>query len=557
MDDAADLILHNATVWTVDDEQPEAQAVAVRDGRIVRVGSDPDVLVLRGPATRVIDLGGAMVLPGFIDAHTHFGNAVSAFFTVRVIDVNDQQTLDARLREAAARVPAGHWITGADLSMSAAVAGETAFVPSLAEVDRAMPDHPLLLARYDGSYFINTAGLRVCRLVKGTPDPPNGEYERDPETGEFTGRLLGSAGFRTVKMLPPATKARNLIGSRAMVRDLNAKGIVGIQDIARIDDISQTKLYSVDVERSFTDLRLFEDLRADGGLTVRVYPIITMGNWRDYADRGLVPGAGDDLIRYGATKAFVDSALMFEPFGPTGSWCGEFSYRVADPGVVHDDIVNSDRLGFDPVAHVIGDKAHAFLLDAYEEIFRDNPPRDRRVRILHAWYPRLAEIRRAGPMRAFVDVTPYHLIKQLGSIDATLGKERAESAFAWRTMIDNGLRINIGSDWPGSFDGASVEPNNPLENIFYAVRRCRVADGPEQAWHPEEGLTVDEAIRAYTINPAHASREEAIKGSITEGKLADLVVLSRDIRAIEVEEIPAVDVLYTVFDGRIVYAKDA
>ena len=558
----ADLILHNATVWTVDEERPEAEAVAVRGSRIAKVGSDAEVLRLEGPGTRVIDLDGALVLPGFIDAHTHFGNAVGAFFNVRIVDVHDQETLDERLQEVTRRVPAGTWITGFELSGSAAARASGAgqdfapFTPSLADVDRVTPDHPVLLSRYDGSHFINSAGIRLARFTREMPDPPNGEYQNDPVTGELTGLLLGSAAERTPKLLPPPSRRRNMIAARAIVEDLNAKGIVGIHDIARFDEISQNQLYPIHVERSYTDIGLFEDLREEGHLTVRVYPIITMANWRDYEERGITPGSGDDLIRYGATKTFIDTSMMFEPFEDGGDWRGDFSFRVTDVDALREDIVNSDRLGFDAVAHVIGDRGHEFLLDAYDEAYKANPPRDRRFRLLHSWFPRPSDIRRAGALRMFVDATPYHLVKQTKSLDAALGEKRAAGAFAWRTMIDNGLRVNIGSDWPGSFDGASVEPNDPLENIYYAVTRRGLNASPDEGWRTEEALTVEEAVHAYTINPAHASREEHIKGTITEGKLADLVVLSQDIRTIEPEEILSTRVLRTVFDGRVVHETE-
>lgn len=556
----ADLVLHNGTVWTLDGTRPDAEAVAVRGSRIARVGTDTEVLRLRGPGTRLVDLDGALVLPGFIDAHTHFGNAVEAFFNVRVIDVNDQETLGARLQEVTRRVPAGMWITGFELSGSAAAtagrAGFVPFTPSLAEVDRVTPEHPVLLSRYDGSGFVNSAGLRLARLTKETPDPPNGEYQRDEATGELTGLLRGSAAARTAKLLPPPSRARSMIAARAIVRDLNAKGLVGIHDIARFDEISQTRLYPVHVERSYTDIGIFEDLRAEGRLTVRVYPIITMANWRAYEERGIEPGSGDDLIRYGATKTFIDTSMMFEPLNDGTNWCGGFSFRVSDPAALREDIVGSDRLGFDAVAHVIGDKGHEFLLDAYDEAIEANPPRDRRFRLLHSWYPRVSDIRRAGALRLFVDVTPHHLIKRASGLDAALGEDRVGGAFAWRTMVEAGLRVNIGSDWPGSFDGASVEPNDPLENIYYAVTRRGRGGAPGDGWRPEESLTVEEAVRAYTVNPAHASREEHLKGTVTEGKLADLVVLSQDIRTVTPEEILATRVLYTVFDGRVVHREE-
>ncbi len=555
----ADLILFNANVWTVDKENPVAQAVAVRGSHIARVGTDASVLELKGPGTRLVDLGGAMVVPGFIDAHTHFENAVKAFFTARVRDVLDQSLLDERLIAATERVPEGLWITGTDMSGAAAARAAkngdgsfTPFTPDIADVDRVTPNHPVLLQRYDGTYFINSEGLRLTRLDKDYPNPPNGAYEKD-RSGELTGELTGTAGERTVKLLPPPSRARTMIGARAIMKSLNGLGIVGIQDIVRIDEISQRKTYHTDVERSCTDLGIFEDLRAEGSLTVRVYPIATMGNWPDYEKRGLKPGDGDDMIRFGALKVFIDSFMMFEPFGNGGNYRGDFTFRVLDPQQVHDDIVACDRLGFDPVPHVNGDKAHEFLLDAYDDAIRENPARDRRFRFLHSWYPRLVDLRRGGAMGVFADISPVHLIRNAGTVDAALGPDRAKTAFAWRTMIDNGIRINIGTDWPGSYDGVNIGPNDPLENIYYAVTRKGLNAPDSEAWHPEQGLTVDEAIEAYTINPAYASREEDIKGSVTEGKLADLAVLSEDIRSISPDAIPAVKVLYTVFNGEIVH----
>ena len=554
----ADLILHNASIWTVNPASPTAHAVAIGGNRIIAVGDDAEVFKLRGHATRTIDAGGRLVLPGFIDAHTHFENAVDAFYTVRVIDLEDAEAVRDRLEMVTQRVPEGMWITGPEFAgLPASRAGEGYVAPVLprAALDAVAPRHPVLVRRYDGVCFTNSEGLRLGRLNRFSPDPPHGSYGRDPDTGELTGALYGSTGQRLSKILPPKSRARSLIAARAVVRELNALGIVGIQDIARIDEISQLQTYRVDVERSYTDIGIFEDLRAEGALSVRVYPIITMANWRAYEQRGPKPDAGDELIRYGAAKTFIDAFMMFEPFNNTADWCGDFSYRVTDPAAVIDDIVNSDRLGFDPVPHLTGDKAHEFVLDAYDEAMRRNGPRDRRPRLLHAWYPRPEHLTRAAAMGAIVDVTPYHLVRQLHTIDATLGEKRAESAFCWRAMIDAGLRLNIVSDWPGSYDQVSIGPNDPLENMYYAVSRCHRDGQPAGGWRAHEALTIDEAIEAYTINPAYSSREEDIKGSIEVGKLADLVVLSRDIRAIEPRDLLDTRVLCTVFNGAVVYEE--
>jgi predicted amidohydrolase YtcJ len=560
----ATLILRNADIWTVDKQRPTAQALAVAGNRIVHVGTEKEAMRLHGPQTQVMDLQGAFVLPGFNDSHTHFGNAVAAFFEVRAVDVNDQALLLQRLQVAAQAVPKGMWITAHGWAASAAAAakrrGESNFqplIPELAAIDRITPDHPVLLRRYDGAYFINSAGFRLAHIDKHTPDPTNGEYVRDPQTGELTGLLLGTAGERMAEIMPPQSRARELIAARAVLRDLRSNGITSIHDIARVDAISQTKLYRTDVERSTSELSLFTDLRARGELTVRVFAILTMANWRDYAAHGIAPGGGDDFIRYGALKSFIDGFAMSQPFSNNPRFAGGFSFRVVNEQTLRDEIVGSDAIGFDSAVHVTGDRAQRMLLDWYEDAIRTNPARDRRFRIIHAWYPAREDVQRAGKIGAIADIQPYHLTRELGEVEHKLGAQRAAFAFPWRTMIDSGMRISLGSDWPGSFDRSNVAPLNPLEIIYYAVTRQRLDGTPAGGFLPAQALTIDEAIQAYTLNPGYGAREEAIKGSISVGKLADLVVLSKNIRRIPPQEIPATRVLHTILDGRLVYSHDS
>lgn len=561
---AIDLILHNAVVWTVDDARPRAQAVAISGNRIVKVGDDAEVLELRDADTRVLDLQGKLVLPGFIDAHTHFENATEWFFEARLIDVDSEPVLLQRLQETARRVPAGMWITGYDWGAHAAAKARRAgrqylaFDPSLAEVDRITPDHPVLLRRHDGSYFINSKGMALARIGRDSPNPGNGEYQRDPATGELTGMLFGSAGERMALTLPPPSMARTLIAAERLVKQLNRYGITGIHDIARVDGISQQHIYHTNVERSNSDLAIFTGLRERGQLSVRVSPILTLTNWRDYPGHGIAAGGGDELIHYSALKAFVDGFYMEQPYLDNPDYAGGLTFRVVDEATMEADVVAADRLGFDPAVHAIGDKAHRLLLDWYEKAIAANPARDRRMRIIHAWYPAMREIERAGRIGAIAEITPNHLIREIDAIDRKLGPQRAETAFAWRTMIDNGVRLNIVSDWPGSFDRGSTNPLDPMENLYHALTRADLDGEPGGGWHPDQALTIEEAIRAYTINPAFTSHEEAIKGSITEGKLADLVVLSDNILELPLRQLLRTKVVHTIFDGRVVYtAADA
>ncbi len=559
-DQSADLIIHNANIWTVDSSQPTAQAVAISGNRIVRVGSNTEVLGLKTSTTETIDLDGQFLMPGFIDAHTHFENAVLDFFHMRLNDVNDEKSLLELLEKRAAEVPEVFWITGGDWSAAfgrghgGAAKGNASFSPSLELVDRLTPDRPVLLARYDGAYFMNTAGFERMHITRDTPDTAGGHYEHDPVTGELTGMMYGTAGPRLVKALPPASRAKIMIGAQAMVKKLSRHGIVGIHDIARVPEISDKQVFQTNVERSASDLSIFTQLRAENQLSVRVYPVLTLRTWDSLTDVAITPRSGDDMIRFGALKMFLDGFLMFRPFANNPQFSGSLSFRNIDGAQLGREVVAADAAGWDIAAHVTGDKGHAMVLDYFEGARQSNESRERRDRAVHAWYPRMAEIRRGGKLGLIGDITPYHLIREMSGMTKKLHPDQISTAFAWKTMISEGWRINIVSDWPGSYDGSHAAPLNPLENIYYAITRRRVGDGPSGSFNPEESLTIDQAIEAYTINPAYSSWEEGSKGSISVGRLADMVVLSKDIRKIEPAELLDTKVLTTVFNGKIVYS---
>ena len=568
---SADLVLYDGKVWTLEAKQSVAQAVAVAGDKIVKVGSDADVLALRGPNTRAIDLKGRLVLPGFNDAHTHFENATDWYFQVRLIDVNSPELLLQRLGEVAARVPAGIWITGGDWSDFAAGANAkdgafTTFEPDLAAVDALTPNHPVLLRRYDRAWFANSRALSLARITAKTPDPRNGRYGRDAKTGALNGMLYGSAGEAMEKIMPPATREQKLIGARGVEAQLNAVGITSIADIARDEDISQKQIYPTYVERSYSDRMIFEELKKRGQLSVRVYAFLPLDTWGELAAVGIRPGSGDALVRYGALKAFGDAGLMFEPLKDTMGLPGDWAYRFMGEEKIAAAIAAADRAGYDVGVHIIGDKGIHELVGWYADAAKANgeprKPRDRRHRLIHVWYPAPADLRRAGELHLIADITPDHMMRNPDKLEALLGPERAKSAFAWRTMIDDGLRLNIVSDLPGPFNKASLATYDPLRNMYMAVTRREAphagakAEGRTAAvFHPEQAITIAEAIAAYTINPAYSSHEEAIKGSVAAGKLADLVVLSDDILAGPPEKLLDTRVDYTIFGGKVVYAK--
>lgn len=555
----ADLILHNAKVWTADEARPLAQAVAVRGNRIVKVGANRDVLALRGPASKVLDLKKRLIVPAFIDGHTHFENATEWFFEAQLMDVDTEAEMLARLGAATKRVPKGLWITGGDWgeleARKARRRGETTFLsftPARASVEAASRDHPVLFRRHNGDCFANSEAMRLLRITKHSPDPPGGVNVRDA-AGELTGIITGKGCERAFLTLPPKSMARTLIAARAIVRQLNGYGLTGIHDVARVDRLSQQHVYHTHVERSSSDVGIFEALRDEGRLTLRVYALLPLSQGTQLAALGITPGSGDDLIRYGALKSFIDGTLMHEPWTHRPQYPGDFTFRVVDEQSMRSAFIDTDRLGWDMATHQVGDKATALYLDWMEEAIRRNGSRDRALRLIHLHFPGMREIERAGALQAFADITPYHMIREIGLVEEQIGEERARTAFPARSLIDKGMQVNLVSDWPGDFYKLGSKPIDPLVNIFYAVARREIGAPAGNAWHPNEAITIEEGLRAYTINPARAAREERIKGSITEGKLADIVVLSKDILGARADDLLSTKVLYTIFDGNVVY----
>lgn len=547
-----DLILHGGRVWTGDPRRPEARAVAVRDGRIGAVGADADILPLRGPGTRTIDLAGRLLLPGFIDAHTHFGNAAEWLFHVPLYDAPGPTEIVAAVAARARSIPKGMWLTGGDIGAGAAWAADATGRPRPAPpaldrraLDAAVPDHPVLLRRADGAYVANGLALARARIGRATPDFVGGRMERDAE-GELTGVLHERAGERIAELMPPRNLEQRMVGARLAQRELARAGITSIHDVARLDELSQRRLFHTDVERSSTDLAIFRELQARGELAVRVYAFLSLPLWREVIAAGIRPRTDEGLIRFGALKAFIDGFAMDAPFADDPDFAGDFTFRFTDEATMAADVAGADAAGFDPVIHTIGDRAHRLLLDWYEAAIAANPKRDRRFRVIHAWWPAAREIARIGKLGLIADITPQHMINDAGRAERHLGPERAKTAHAWRSLIDAGARVNIVSDWPGSFNERRATPLAPIENIALAVDR---------SWHAEQRLTVEEAIAGYTTGPAYASYEEDRKGSIAAGRLADLVVLSQDLLAVPPDRIRDTTVDLTILGGTVIFER--
>ena len=552
-----DLILYGGVVWTADPEQPLASAVAVAGDRFARVGSDAEVLALINPRTRLVDLAGRMVCPGFNDAHTHFENAVDWYFQVALTDVNDQATLSERVAATAARLGPGLWITGGDLGDFASTreTSPTLLEPDLAAIDALTPDNPLIIRRADHSYFANSKALEVAKIDRGTPDLRGGRFGRDPQ-GALSGMLFGQVGEFVQRLVSPISLEQKLVGACGVMAQLNAVGITSIHDIARLPAVTEETIPPVFLERSFSNAEIFQRLADRDELSVRVYAFLPLDTFDRLAGHGITPKTGDDWLRFGALKIFIDSGAMLPPFDPadapgTGLTDG-WSYRFVGEERLGELVLAGDAAGFDIGVHVTGDRGARIAIDAFEYAAQLNGPRDRRHRLIHAWHLAADDFDRAGKLGLVADVTSDQLALYSNGLDKALGVTRAANAFAWRRLIDSDVTVNLVSDFPGAFNKSHVAQINPLHNMYVAITRQAGLDGVP--FHPEQTITVDEALLAYTANPAHASHEEDIKGTITPGKLADLVVLSEDIRAEDPEVLLRATVEQTYLGGRLVYS---
>ncbi|MDX1623871.1 MAG: amidohydrolase [Gemmatimonadota bacterium] len=543
----ADLLLHDARAWTGDSARPWAEAIAVAGDRFVAVGDSARVFAHRGAATRVLDLDGRFVAPGFIDSHTHFERAGALLLGVNLLDVSDADALAERVREARDRLPEGAWIVGGDWGAyeawerGSAGGGEAAdpavFSPHRGMIDSLTPATPALLSRWDRSAWLaNGAALEAAGLSCG-------DEGVECEGGRPTGRLSPAAAARAREAVPPKPLERRLAESRAALRRLAERGVTTIHDITGEEQ-----------------LEVFQRLRDAGELTVRVYARPTLDEVERLAALGIRHGFGDEWIRIGGLKGFVDgimgnsSARFYEPYRTTGER-GRWRDMMEPPGNMERLLFLADSTGHSPQVHAIGDEAIDTLLTLYANVMRENPPRERRFRVIHAQVlrgPGVAD--RMAELGVIAEMQPYHAIDDMRWMEERIG-ERARWAYAFRTLHEAGVLLSFGSDWPGT--NASWYPASPVLGIYAAVTRRTVDGEPEGGWVPEERIGVEAALRAYTVNNAFAAREEAIKGRIAPGLVADLVVLDRSPFEVAPGELKDLVVERTIVGGHTVFARGA
>jgi predicted amidohydrolase YtcJ len=535
----ADLVLTGGKVWTVHKAQPEAEALAVRRDRLVFVGKDADVKAFVGPKTTVIDLKGRRVLPGFYDSHVHLLGSGMRLAQVALKDAADEAEFGRRLKAFDEKLPRERWLLGGEWDHDRTFGGK---LPDAALLDKYVPDRPVFLRRYDGHMgVVNTYVLKKAGITADRKDPPGGVIYRKPGTREPTGLLRDNAMDLIDGLIPPPSDEEIAEGVKAALAEARQNGVTSVQDMDGSGDATRRKLF-----------RMYQQLAKAGKLTVRIDLRWPLAEWQSLAKLGVEAGFGDDWVRIGGVKGFVDGSLgsstakMFEPYvhepGSTGVY-------VTPPDKLLQYIEGADRAGLSVAVHAIGDQANAELLDVFAEAAKKNGPRDRRFRIEHAQHLRPKDYERFKELHVIASLQPYHIIDDGRWAEGRIGAKRCASSYACRSLLDAGARVAFGSDW-------SVAPLSPILGIDAAVHR-RTLDGKHpKGWFPEQKIGVEEAVEAYTLTAAYAGFEEKDRGSLEVGKLADLVVLSRDILAeAERDNIAEAEVVLTVVGGKVVYEK--
>lgn len=534
---AADLIITNAKVWTVDNAHPTAQAVAVLGDRIVGVGTNPEVEAWHGAATRVIDAGGKLLLPGFNDAHVHFVSGGLQLDAVQLNDATSAEEFVRRIGERARKTPKGEWILGGDWDETK---WNPATLPTKELIDPATPDSPVFVFRYDGHMALaNSVALRLAGVTAQTPDPPGGVIVRDAK-GNPTGALKDAATDLVDRVIPNLSHEQRV---HAVKRALAYAATLGVTSVQHMNP-------------DYADIAVYAELLQRGELNTRVYAAPYIMDVEDQAKIGIRHAFGGPYLRIGALKAYADGSLgsttayFFEPFTDQPNTRGLLSDEMQPLSLMRERMMKADAAGLQLCTHAIGDQAISMILDLYSEVAKAHGEADRRFRIEHAQHMAARDFQRFAQLKVIASVQPYHAIDDGRWAEKRIGHDRATRTYAFRTFLDQGVRLALGTDW-------DVAPLNPMLTVYAAVTRATLDGKNPNGWFPEQKLTVPETIEAYTIGSAYAEFQEKEKGSITPGKLADMVLLSDDIFSIDPAKIREVKVLKTIVGGRVTWDSAA
>ena len=578
----ADLVIKNGFIWTVDKNNSIHQSLAISGDSIIYVGSNTETESYIDSQTKILDLNGAMVVPGFYDNHVHFESTGRLLYGLNLLDVSTEKEFTKRIRSVNDRYAKDTWITGGDWSAYETwLEGDVSnskrtkdksnpygdfFLPNKKMIDKFTRNRPVLVRRFDRKvYLANRVALEMANISKGVPDPEGIVVQRN-RFGEPTGILFNpiSNSVESTVLIKDGIKE---YFSKIMPKiSLEQKTAETIETLKKMSSVGVTSYCDVTSDISY--LNIYKSLRDRGKMTARVRYRPSLDKWKSVKEIGSKVGYNDKWIRYGATKAWIDgimgnsSARFYEPYlndpSSKGIWRNIMFPFERSPFDAEDMQSNLERLAINADAnniqltvHAIGDAANGYLLKMLENIINVNGIKDRRFRLVHAQVMSDNDIKRAGELKIVAEVQPFHVADDMRWMEERIGNKRSEGAYAFRRLCDEGAIISFGSDSPGT--NASRYYLNPMLGIYSAVSRKTLSGSPESGWFPSERLTVEEAIRAYTFNTAYASFEDDIKGSLEVGKLADLVVLSDNLLQISPAKIKDVYVKSTIVGGKIVY----
>jgi len=532
---SASLVVTGARVWTGDPDLPWAEAVAVSGEEIVAVGSAEDIASFIGDATEVIESNGGMLVPGFIDAHVHFLAGGSTLASVQLRDAQTPEEFVQRVGAFAETAEPGEWITGGTWDHTN-WGGE---LPRRDWIDSVTQGNPLWISRLDGHMALaNSVALKQAGVDADTPDVAGGEIIRD-EDGRPTGILKDNAMLLVQEAMPEPTERQLDIYLDAAMRYVAANGVTTVHDM--FDNVAD----------GWVGLETYRRAEARGDLITRIYAVTPLGEWQKLKDDIDRNGRGNEWLKTGGVKGFMDGSLgshtaaMLEPFTDTPDQSG---FLLDSLGNLRAMAVGADAAGLQLNIHAIGDKAIRDLLDIFHDVAQENGERERRFRMEHAQHIHPDDIPRFAVQDVIASMQPYHAIDDGRWAEDVIGSERARTTYAFKSLIDSGAHVALGSDW-------YVAPPNPIEGIYAAVNRQTLDGKNPDGWVPEQKITVEQALRGYTYEGAYASFEEDRKGMIKIGMLADMVLLDRDLTAIPAETIRETKVLKTVVGGRVVYSR--
>lgn len=523
----------NGTIFTCDKNNSIVEAVLIEDNKIVFVGSNIEVQDKIDNQTQIIDLKGKLMLPGFIDNHVHFINGGLYLLGIDLRPANSISEFKQILKQYAEKNK-GKWITGGYWDHEK---WEIKDYPTKEMIDEVVPDQPVFVSRLDGHMGVaNSLALKLAGITKETESPDGGYIVKDPKTGEPTGLLKDNAMDFVFNVIPSPSDEEYYEALKSALSEAKKLGITSVQDI------------------TFSSaLKAYQKAKEEGILSCRIFTRWPISDYKYLIDNGIKAGHGDELIKMGSLKAFADGSLgsstawFFDKYSQDTTTFG-LPMDILTDGSLEKWALDADKNGLQLSIHAIGDRANAYVLDLFEKIINENPEWDRRFRIEHAQHVRFEDIKRFKELGVIASVQPYHCIDDGVWAEKRIGSERIKYTYPFKSFIEAGANICFGTDW-------YVAPLNPLLGIYAAVTRRTLDDKNPDGWIPEQKISVEDAIRCYTINSAYASFEEDIKGSIEVGKLADLIVLSDNILQIDPVKIKDVEVKMTVFDGKIIFKK--